>query len=87
MEGLAKLIADELEQTSAIRVNIVNPGATRTAMRATAYPAENPESVKSPEDQMPLYVYILGPDSQKEHGKTFNAKDWRDQYRTKLHKE
>jgi NAD(P)-dependent dehydrogenase (short-subunit alcohol dehydrogenase family) len=86
MEGLAKLIADELEQTSAIRVNIVNPGATRTAMRATAYPAENPESVKSPEDLMPLYLYLLGPDSQKEHGKTFNAKDWRDQYRTKLHK-
>ena len=73
MEGMAKLIADELEQTSPIRVNIVNPGATRTSMRAAAYPAENPRSLKGPEGLMPLYLYLLGPDSQKEHGKTFNA--------------
>jgi NAD(P)-dependent dehydrogenase (short-subunit alcohol dehydrogenase family) len=84
MEGMAKLIADELEQTSAIRVNIVNPGATRTSMRAAAYPAEDPESLESPEGLMPLYLYLLGPDSQKEHGKTFNAKDRGDQYRTKV---
>ena len=83
MEGMAKLIADELEQTSPIRVNIVNPGATRTSMRAAAYPAEDPGSLKSPEDLMPLYLYLLGPDSQKEHGKTFNAKDWENQYRSK----
>jgi NAD(P)-dependent dehydrogenase (short-subunit alcohol dehydrogenase family) len=83
MEGMAKLIADELEQTSPIRVNIVNPGATRTSMRAAAYPAEDPESLKDPEDLMPLYLYLLGPDSQKEHGKTFNAKDWEAQDRSK----
>ena len=77
MEGMAKLIADELEQTSPIRVSIVNPGATRTSMRAEAYPAENPESLQGPEGLMPLYLYLLGPDSQKEHGKTFNAKDWK----------
>jgi len=76
MEGLAKLIADELEQTSSIRVNIVNPGATRTSMRAAAYPVEDPGSLKRPEDLMPLYLYLLGPDSQDEHGRTFNAKDW-----------
>ncbi len=75
MEGMAKLLADELEQTSHIRVNILNPGATRTSMRAAAYPAENPASVKTPEDLMPLYLYLLGPDSKKEHGKTFTA-DW-----------
>ncbi|MGV0036093.1 MAG: YciK family oxidoreductase [Candidatus Azotimanducaceae bacterium WSBS_2022_MAG_OTU7] len=76
MEGMAKLIADELEQTSPIRVNIVNPGATRTSMRTAAYPAEDPNSLKKPEELMPLYLYLLGPDSQKEHGRTFNAKDW-----------
>jgi NAD(P)-dependent dehydrogenase (short-subunit alcohol dehydrogenase family) len=83
MEGMAKLIADELEKTSPIRVNIVNPGATRTSMRASAYPSENPRSLKSPENLMPLYLYLLGPDSQKEHGMTFNAMDWNDQYRRK----
>ena len=84
MEGMAKLIADELEQTSSIRVNIVNPGATRTSMRAAAYPVEDPESLKGPQDLMPLYLYLLGPDSQKEHGKTFNTKDWNDQDRSKV---
>ena len=76
MEGLAKLIADELEQTSSIRVNIVNPGATRTSMRAAAYPVEDPSSLQHPKDLMPLYLYLLGSDSQKEHGRTFNAKQW-----------
>ena len=75
LEGLAKLLADELEQTSKIRVNIVNPGGTRTAMRAAAYPAEDPQTQKPPEDLMPLYLYLLGPDSQKEHGKLFTS-DW-----------
>lgn len=74
-EGLATLLADELESTSTIRVNIVNPGGTRTAMRAAAYPAEDPSTVKAPEDLMPLYLYLLGPDSQAEHGKTFTS-DW-----------
>ena len=75
IEGMAKLIAEELENTSSTRVNIINPGATRTAMRAAAYPAEDPTSVKSPEALMPLYLYLLGPDSQGEHGRTFTA-DW-----------
>jgi NAD(P)-dependent dehydrogenase (short-subunit alcohol dehydrogenase family) len=83
MEGMAKLIADELEQTSTIRVNIINPGATRTSMRAEAYPAEDPKSLQGPEELMSLYLYLLGPNSQKEHGRTFNAKDWQDRGRSK----
>ena len=75
MEGFAKLMADELEQTSAIRVNILNPGGTRTAMRAAAYPAEDPRSLKTPEDIMPLYLYLMGPDSREEHGRTFTP-EW-----------
>ena len=77
MEGMAKLIADELEQTSPIRVNILNPGGTRTTMRAKAYPAEDPSTLKTPTDLMPLYLYLMGPDSRAEHGKTFTA-DWLD---------
>ena len=71
LEGLAKLLADELDKTSKVRVNIINPGATRTAMRATAVPGEDPQSIKTPEALMPLYLYLLGPDSQQEHGMTF----------------
>ena len=40
-EGMMEVLADELSDTN-IRVNSLNPGGTRTAMRAAAYPAEDP---------------------------------------------
>jgi NAD(P)-dependent dehydrogenase (short-subunit alcohol dehydrogenase family) len=73
VEGLAKLLAEELENTSYIRVNIINPGATRTRMRATAFPNENPAEVKSTQTLMPLYLYLMGDDSIGNNGETFNA--------------
>ena len=72
-EGLAQVLANELEETSNIRVNCLNPGATRTRMRATAYPAENPATIKTPEDIMPLYLYLMGNDSQGVTGKSLDA--------------
>jgi AMP nucleosidase len=42
-------IGDEIENISTVRVAVVNPGATRTKMRARAYPGEDPQSVKPPE--------------------------------------
>ena len=77
LEGLALLLADELENTSPIRVNIVNPAATRTAMRAAAYPAEDPGTVKTPDELMPLYLYLLGTDHQGEHGELFDPRTWK----------
>ena len=59
VEGLTQLFADELKSTSNVRVNCVNPGATRTSMRASAYPGENPESVKTPESIAHHYVHLL----------------------------
>jgi len=73
VEGLAKLLAEELESTSNIRVNIVNPGATRTRMRRAAFPNEDPTGVKSTETLMPLYLYLMGDDSKGNNGETFNA--------------
>lgn len=73
MEGFAKLLADELENTSNIRVNILNPGATRTAMRAAAFPGEDPRTLKTADDLMGLYLYLMGPDSEGENGKTFTG--------------
>lgn len=49
LETLLGAYADETEYTGRIRVHIVDPGATRTRMRALAYPGEEPESVKPPE--------------------------------------
>ncbi|HEY8520998.1 MAG TPA: YciK family oxidoreductase [Gammaproteobacteria bacterium] len=59
-EGLFQILADELEKTS-VRVNCVNPGRTRTRMRAQAYPAEDPQTLPAPETLVPAYLYLLGP--------------------------
>lgn len=59
VEGLTQLFAEELKNTTDVRVNCVNPGATRTSMRASAYPGENPESVKTPESIAHHYVHLL----------------------------
>jgi NAD(P)-dependent dehydrogenase (short-subunit alcohol dehydrogenase family) len=49
LEALLGAYADETEYTGRIRVHIVDPGATRTRMRANAFPGEEPETVKPPE--------------------------------------
>lgn len=72
-EGMAQILADETENTSKIRVNIIDPGATRTSMRAQAYPGENPAQNPLPKDIMPVYQYLLGPDSLGITGQRFKA--------------
>ena len=47
-DNLLESYAGEVERISAIRVAIVDPGATRTQMRAKAYPGEDPKTVKQP---------------------------------------
>ena len=49
LETLLGAYADETEHTDRIRVHIVDPGSTRTRMRALAFPGEEPDSVKPPE--------------------------------------
>ena len=48
-DNLLESYAQEVEKTSKVRVALVDPGATRTAMRAKAYPGEDPQTVKPPE--------------------------------------
>jgi len=57
LEMMAKIYAEEVSKTS-IRVNLLNPGATRTSMRAQAMPGEDPSSVKSPEDATEQFVRL-----------------------------
>jgi NAD(P)-dependent dehydrogenase (short-subunit alcohol dehydrogenase family) len=49
LETLLGAYADETKYTGRVRVHIVDPGATRTRMRALAFPGEEPNSVKPPE--------------------------------------
>lgn len=71
-EGIMQVIADEYENSN-LRTNAINPGATNTAMRASAYPAEDKEKLATADDIMPLYVYLMSNDSVTINGQTINA--------------
>ena len=73
VEGLMQVLADELEENSHVRVNSINPGRVRTAMRAAAYPAENPAELRAPEEIVLPYLYLMGPDSRGVHGEALDA--------------
>ena len=68
-EGMMQVLADEYKNSS-IRFNCINPGATRTAMRAKAFPAEDASTLKTPADIMPTYTYLLSDDSLDINGET-----------------
>jgi NAD(P)-dependent dehydrogenase (short-subunit alcohol dehydrogenase family) len=71
-EGMMQVLADELSDSS-IRVNAINPGGTRTGMRAKAYPAEDSLELKTPLDIMPLYLYLMAPEGKSVHGQCIDA--------------
>lgn len=58
-EGLMQTLADELDAVSTVRTISINPGGTRTLMRAAAYPGEDPASVPAPEAHMDAYVHFF----------------------------
>ncbi len=71
-EGLSQVLTDE-HPHGPLRVNCVNPGAVRTKMRRAAFPAEDPETLKLPEEILPTYIYLLGPDSLGVTGHSFDC--------------
>ena len=73
LEGLAQVLSEELEGISHIRVNTLNPGRARTAMRRQAYPAEDFNQVPLPETLTAAYIALLGPASRGVTGGAFDA--------------
>jgi NAD(P)-dependent dehydrogenase (short-subunit alcohol dehydrogenase family) len=71
-EGMMQILADEFSD-SPIRVNAINPGGTRTSMRASAFPAEDADLLKTPLDIIPLYLYLMAPEGQSVHGQCIDA--------------
>lgn len=71
-EVLLDCYAQEVRKVSRIRVAILNPGATRTAMRARAYPGEDPASVKPPETVAARVVSLLGEQFASPYRETVN---------------
>jgi NAD(P)-dependent dehydrogenase (short-subunit alcohol dehydrogenase family) len=66
MEMLVRCWADEVENT-ALRVNLFDPGATATRMRATAFPGEDPRTLQTPEARAEELVGFCLPDETR-HG-------------------
>lgn len=72
VEGFTQVLADELDNTN-VRINAINPGATRTKMRATAYPAEDKSKLTSAEEISHCYLYLMGRDSIDMNGQSVDC--------------
>jgi len=73
IEGLVQVLAPELEGTSSIRVNAINPGRARTMMRRQAYPAEDLNTLPLPASLTGPYIALLGPASRTVTGLSFDC--------------
>ena len=71
LEMMAMVWAAETAKTR-LRVNVINPGATRTGMRAAAFPGEDPQGLKPPEALGNLFVMLASADCQR-HGEVVNS--------------
>lgn len=75
LEGLTQVLAAELLPFH-IRVNAVNPGGTRTGMRAAANPEEDPLTLPTPEQVTPVFIYLASDESRDVTGKSLEARDF-----------
>jgi NAD(P)-dependent dehydrogenase (short-subunit alcohol dehydrogenase family) len=75
LEGFTQVLAAELE-SDGVRVNSVNPGATRTEMRASAYPDEDPATLPTPEDISEIFLFLASDESKTTTGQAFEARDY-----------
>lgn len=75
LEALTQVLADEVNQAG-VRVNSVNPAATRTRMRAQAYPAEDPATLPSPADIVGVFLYLAADASAGITAQSLEARDW-----------
>ncbi len=75
LEGLTQLLAEETRGSSNIRVNSFAPDPTRTNLRAHAYPAEDPQRVQPPEELIPFFLWMMGPDSIGTTGKALDQRN------------
>jgi NAD(P)-dependent dehydrogenase (short-subunit alcohol dehydrogenase family) len=72
-EGMMQILAQETQSAGRIKVMSINPGATRTQMRAAAFPAEDPNTLRTAEQIAPAYLYLFGPLGSALHGQTLDA--------------
>jgi NAD(P)-dependent dehydrogenase (short-subunit alcohol dehydrogenase family) len=73
LESVRSMLSQELDGEPNIRVNSVNPGRMRTAMRAAAYPAEDPNTVPTPASLSGTFLYLLSARSRDIDGQYIEA--------------
>lgn len=73
VEGLMQVLANEASETTRMRVNSVNPGPVRTAMRLQAFPAEDRSRLPVPSAVVAPFLYLLGSASQGINGQAFDC--------------
>jgi len=73
LETLVKIWAQELEQQPNLRINGIVPGPVQSPSRAVSHPGERKGSQPEPEILMPLYLYLMGPDSRGTSGQIIEA--------------
>ncbi|TMO67910.1 YciK family oxidoreductase [Pseudoalteromonas aurantia] len=71
-EGMMQTWAAEVGKTN-IRINCINPGATRTSMRASAFPGEDKDTLKTAEELMQTYLYLMSESSNDVNGQSIDA--------------
>lgn len=74
IEGLMQVLAAETRDSGSIRVNSLDPGILRTALRARLYPAENPNTLPPPETVTVQYLRLLGPRGRGITGANLDAR-------------
>jgi NAD(P)-dependent dehydrogenase (short-subunit alcohol dehydrogenase family) len=74
LEALVKTYAHEVANTP-VRVNLVNPGAVATQLRAKAFPGEDPKTLPTPEDVVPLFLELVSPACDF-NGRLISFRDW-----------
>jgi NAD(P)-dependent dehydrogenase (short-subunit alcohol dehydrogenase family) len=75
LEGFMQILADELEANTSVRVNSIDPGPVRTALRLMAYPAEDRDALNLPDDITKPFLYLVGPDIKGITGQQLTAAD------------
>ncbi|NOT13142.1 MAG: SDR family NAD(P)-dependent oxidoreductase [Methylococcaceae bacterium] len=74
LEGLAKILAEELESSNKVRVNTLIPGPVDSPLRKRAYPAEDKDHLPRMESLAPVYLYLFGSQSIGTTGQVVDAR-------------
>lgn len=77
IEALSHVLAEELESSGNLRVNVLDPGPVRTRMRRQAFPAEDMSGLAAPEDVVRPYLWLLSEASRGVTGQRLDCQSGR----------